>query len=57
MYHIDEGLSDISTEVTHGLELILARENHSDEGNDLGWGQGAADEKFPGGGVGVDGNK
>ena len=56
MYCIDEGLSVISAEVTDRLDLILAREDHPDEGNDLGWGRRTTDQTFPGGCVGVDGN-
>lgn len=54
MYRIDEGLGVISAQATNRLHLNLARENLLDERDDLEWGQGATDQTFPDGCVGVD---
>ena len=42
MYHVDEGLSIISTEVTDHLDLIAAREDCLDKRDDFMWEQGVA---------------
>ena len=54
MYHIDEGLSFVSTEVAEHLDLTLAGEGCLDKRDDLMWGQCVSDQTFPGGSVGVD---
>ena len=43
MYHIDEGLSIISTEVTNQLDFILAREDCLNERVDFMCKQGVTD--------------
>ena len=43
MYHIDEGLSFISTETTDRLDLALAREDLLGERDDFVWEPGATD--------------
>ena len=54
MYHVDEDLSVISTEMAEHLDLVLAGENCLDERDDFRWMQWIHDQTFPGGSVGVD---
>jgi hypothetical protein len=56
MYHINEGLSVVSTEVTNRLYLVLAREDCLNQRNDLVWKEGTIYQASEGWRTEVDGD-